>query len=921
VESSTATTSLPRGYRHEAFFYRSEAEFLVEVIAFVRDGVEAGEPTMVALPEPRLSLVKTTLGEDAEEVQFVDMAEFGANPARIITAWLSFMEECCVGGQKARGVNELLFAARRPVEVVECQLHEALLNLAVPSNAPLWLRCPYDVSKLDAAVLSDAAASHPTLFEDGAYQASKSYGCAESIEVIFRRDLPEPTVATVDLPLGASGSSAVADLVRAHALGAGLDDDLTGDLLVAVEDLAANSLGRGPAPGNLRVWLEPGVLVCEVTDRGYIDDPLVGLQVSGSEQTRARGLWDANQVCDLVQVRSTRNGTAARVHIWLPRLAAGTKYRARPAIDGFGAGLDQAARQLPPEAPGYLRVVASDLDGTLTDGGPVSADVLAGLDEARARGVLVILVTGRRLSHLDEDHPGLRRHVDAAVLENGAVLMGPRGMRLLAAPVPKELTDALTRHGVPHRTGTVVVDCDNRDAHRILDVLQETGLDHQMVRNRAALMLLPAGVTKGTGLMQALAEFGLSRHNAVGVGDAENDESLFDACELGVAVANATPALQARADMVLQAPAGEGITELLLGPLLRPEATLSSRRWRMTLGHTADGTPVQVPASPSRLLVTGDSGSGKSFLTGLIVEQLTELEYSSLIIDPEGDHAALSRLPGILTVGRDGFLPPPDVLVDMLTLGRGTLVLDLSQQRLGDVGPLRADSLAARLHDYFTHLACAVQDSRRQAGRPHWLVVDEADSLFAAGGPLLPLVSPGWGLCLTTYRPDRLAPQVHSTVQRTVQMDSQAPGKAVLLNNDATVSAASFSVSSRRSPHVRHQHKYAEGSVPSDRRFVFRDDQGAVAARAANVHEFAAALRQASPQVIAHHMRGGDFTRWIHDVLGDAALAQLVHAVERSVAGGGDAHTSRNTVVALVERRYLGTGRTGGGRRSLREPQ
>jgi hydroxymethylpyrimidine pyrophosphatase-like HAD family hydrolase len=556
----------------------------------------------------------------------------------------------------------------------------------------------------------------------------------------------------------------------------------------------------------------------------------------------------------------------------------------------------------------------SDLDGTLTDGGPVGADVLDALDRARARGVLVVLVTGRRLRQLDDDHPGLRRHVDAAVLENGAVLLGPRGPRLLAPPAPRELTDALTRHGVPHHTGEVLVDCDARHAHRVLDALADTGLDHQMIRNRAALMVLPAGVTKATGLTQALAELGLGGHNAVAVGDAENDLRLFDGCEIAVAVANAAAVLRAQADVVLPAPAGEGVLELLRGPIFEPGTTLSSRRWRMTLGH-ADGVPVQLPASPSQILVTGDSGAGKSFLTGLIVEQLAALEYSVLVIDPEGDHAPLSRLPGVMTVGRDGYLPPPGVLVDLLAQGPGTLVLDLSQQRLRDPGPLRSDALAAGLRDYFPHLAEVLRESRRQAGRPHWLIVDEADSLFTGGGPLLPLVSSGWGLCLTTYRPDRLTPEVHTTVQWTVRMEGEAAGTATLLHSDATTPAVRFTVSSRQSPHVRHRQKYAEGSALQDRPFLFRDDRGTVGVTAVNIHEFTTALRRVPLEVLAHHMRGRDFARWIHDVLGDAALAELVHAVELSVAGGADPHSRRNTVVALLERRYLQKGRPGTDRR------
>lgn len=549
---------------------------------------------------------------------------------------------------------------------------------------------------------------------------------------------------------------------------------------------------------------------------------------------------------------------------------------------------------------GYLRVLATDLDGTLTTEGPVSGQVLDALDDARSRGLRVILVTGRRLAELDDEHPGLREHVDTAVLENGAVLAGPRRVRLLAPPVRAELVEALTRGKVPHRLGDVVIECDGEDAHRVLDVLQDTGLDHQMVRNRAALMLLPPGITKGTGLIAALAEFGLHGHNTVGIGDAENDRTVVDACEIGVAVANAVPGLQECADIVLDAPAGEGVVELLRGPLLRPDTTPSSRRWQLPLGRRPDGTPMHLPASPSVGLITGDSRSGKSYLTGLVVERLAGLAYSTLVIDPEGDHASLARLPGITTVG--GSLPAPDVLVDLVAHRCGTVVLDLSRQPLARAGPLRADAFAARLRGYLEQLAEALRDRRRRAGQPHWLVVDEADCLFAPGGPMLSVVLPGWGLCLSTYRPDRLAPQVSDAMQWTLRMDPAAPGTAALLTAGPP---ERFTLAARTTLHVRHREKYAHGSVLDDRRFIFRDGAGRAVGEAVNVDQFCAVLRQASLRVVAHHMRAKDFARWIGGVLGDADLATQVQAVERAIRHGGDPLRGRDTIVAWLERRYL----------------
>ena len=224
-----------------------------------------------------------------------------------------------------------------------------------------------------------------------------------------------------------------------------------------------------------------------------------------------------------------------------------------------------------------------------------------------------------------------------------------------------------------------------------------------------------------------------------------------------------------------------------------------------------------MPPFPSRILVNGDSGSGKSFLTSLIVEQLADLKYASLVIDPEADHAALSGLPGVMNVGRDGYLPPPGVLVDLLVHGPGTLVLDLSQERLDDVSPLRSDALAAGLRDYFTHLADAIQDSRRQAGRPHWLVVDEADSLLTHGGPLLPLASHDWGLCLTTYRPDRLPPDCTQTCSGRCAWTGRPPVRRPSSRVTPRLLPSDSPLRHGGRPHVRHQREYADGSTPNDR--------------------------------------------------------------------------------------------------------
>ena len=334
---------------------------------------------------------------------------------------------------------------------------------------------------------------------------------------------------------------------------------------------------------------------------------------------------------------------------------------------------------------GYFRAVALDFDGTLADG-QVAPATLAALTEARARGVRVILVTGRIMSELRAVFPEVDEHVDAVVAENGALLVTHGGVRLLAAPVGRAVSAALTGRGVAHRSGQVLIAGAAADEPAALEVVRELGLDCQLIRNRGELMILPAGVTKGTGLLEALGELGLSPHNAIGVGDAENDHSLLDACEVGVAVANAVDALRAHADMTLALPDGQGVADLLLGPLLAGRVHLYPRRWQVTLGTDDDGEPVTLPGSQLNIAVCGGTGKGKSYLAGLICEQLIRLGYSLVVFDPEGDHHGLGELRDvIITGGHEGRLADPGEVVRLLRRGRTSVVTDLSH--LGRRGP------------------------------------------------------------------------------------------------------------------------------------------------------------------------------------------------------------------------------------------
>jgi hypothetical protein len=300
-----------RSYRHEAFLYRGEDEFLAGTVPFVDDGVAAGQPVMVAIRGSRLPALRAALGSAGAEVLFVDMTELGHNPARIIPGWRRFLAERGTDGQPVRGVGEPIWAGRRPTEVAEAQLHEALLNVAVDPDTPLWLRCPYDLDSLTEAELAEAARSHPILVESGGLRGSPSYGGKQHVEDLFAGDLPEPDRPTDGIALPAAPAEVDA-LVARHAQAAGLGPERSCGLAVAIREIAAAAV-----PGcTLRVWAEPGALVCEVRDAAPVNDPLVGRVQPTAGEPDPRGLWLANQLCDLVQVRSTPDGTTVRVVSW-----------------------------------------------------------------------------------------------------------------------------------------------------------------------------------------------------------------------------------------------------------------------------------------------------------------------------------------------------------------------------------------------------------------------------------------------------------------------------------------------------------------------------------------------------------------------------------------------------------------------------
>jgi anti-sigma regulatory factor (Ser/Thr protein kinase) len=297
-------------FRHEALIYTDEEGFLAGAVAFLREALEAEEPTLVAVGPENTSLLKRELGPGAEEVRFAEMRKLGRNPARIIPFWRQFVDEHA--GESVRGVGEPVWPGRHSREIDECRRHEHLLNVAF-SAAPTWsLLCPYDGRALDEEVLRAVAASHLTVGHDGARLPSDDFVLEGDH---FAGELESHPAAVVVFEFDVEGLPRVRRIVEGAAQRAGLEDPHGTDLVLAANELAANSLVHGGGAGTLRVWREGDRIVVEVEDRGRIGEPLVGRIRPLPTQAGGRGLWFANQLCDLVQIRSGAWGTKVRLHM------------------------------------------------------------------------------------------------------------------------------------------------------------------------------------------------------------------------------------------------------------------------------------------------------------------------------------------------------------------------------------------------------------------------------------------------------------------------------------------------------------------------------------------------------------------------------------------------------------------------------
>jgi anti-sigma regulatory factor (Ser/Thr protein kinase) len=295
--------------------YAGQEQFLAGTTSFIRDSLEAEDPILVVVSALKVELLRAELGMDAKNVHFADMREVGGNPARIIPAWRDFVTDRGGKGNGLRGIGEPIHPDRLPAELVECQRHESLLNLAFADTPAFWLMCPYDIEQLGADVIDEARRSHPHIATQNARSRSDRYRGLDAVAAPFDDPLPEPASPFQRVPFEAASIADIRAFVVQSAAESQLGIDRAEDLALAVSEVAANSVRHGGGRGDLRVWQEDGTLICEIRDDGEMDQPLAGRERPDHEQVGGYGLWLANHLCDLVQIRSHPAGTVVRLHL------------------------------------------------------------------------------------------------------------------------------------------------------------------------------------------------------------------------------------------------------------------------------------------------------------------------------------------------------------------------------------------------------------------------------------------------------------------------------------------------------------------------------------------------------------------------------------------------------------------------------
>jgi hydroxymethylpyrimidine pyrophosphatase-like HAD family hydrolase len=411
--------------------------------------------------------------------------------------------------------------------------------------------------------------------------------------------------------------------------------------------------------------------------------------------------------------------------------------------------------------------VALDFDGTIAHDSEVAPHVVEGLRRLKDTGRKLLLVTGRELPELLAIFKPIDIF-DRVVAENGALLYRPAtGERVeLGEAPPAKLVALLRERGVPISVGQSIIATVEPHETVVLQCIRELGLERPVIFNKGAVMILPPGINKASGLARALGELGLSPRNLVAAGDAENDHALLDTAEYSVAVANAITTLKEAADRVTTGMRGDGVLEVIEDLIDNDLAGAPPKRERrmLSIGRDSNGADVALNPSGVSMLVTGSHGSGKSTFTRRMLERFCTAGYQFCVLDGRGEY--LDFQPAVV-FGTQEVAPDPFEILTALEKPDVQAVVCL------------AAVLPARRAAFFERLNAELHSLREKTGRPHWLVIDEAqeltprmDAQTARSGP------PAENTIYVTTDPSAIDSRIVDSVQVTVE---RAPGDGKVL--------------------------------------------------------------------------------------------------------------------------------------------
>jgi hydroxymethylpyrimidine pyrophosphatase-like HAD family hydrolase len=559
--------------------------------------------------------------------------------------------------------------------------------------------------------------------------------------------------------------------------------------------------------------------------------------------------------------------------------------------------------------------LAVDYDGTLATDGLVDEKTIDALRRLRESGRKLILVTGRIIEQLRQVFPQLRL-CDLVVADNGALLYNPETEEKepLAERPPREFMAELARRGVPQlEVGDVIVATWEPHETTVLRTIRDLGLELQIIFNKGAVMILPTGVNKATGLKAALTKLGLSPHNTAGIGDAENDEAFLKLCDASAAVDNALDVVKKQVDLVMRGARGAGVAELV-GELLDNDLTQLRRRPKrgVNLGADPQGNKLCIPVYGTRVLVTGESAGGKSQFALSVLSQLSKMCYQTCVIDPEGDY---QELPDAIVLGTMQQTPVAEEVIQVLDDPNKSCVISLFGTLTTEQPPV------------FARILQALRDYRNVTGRPHWYLIDEAHyPLSSKWQPYEELhLDEVRSVMYITAFPEQLPQTILRSVDLIIAIGSEpishltkycelieeSPPKLPKPEKDEHRAMAWwrrdgmptwFTPVEPPEGLKRHKHGYLDGDMDPEDRFYFRGPDGKLNLPAQNLRIFMQLGAGVDDKTWQYHLRKGDYTRWFRDIIKDEELADRVEALRKNGSTGPD--DSREQLFDFIRKKY-----------------